>query len=252
MNPVNLEEESYVTQYRMWGPIDGVIPFGGLDSTGQWGNCDLMMLNVLVVDDHLLVAQAVGGLLSELCGLGLDAVCGSARQALLVLEQARPDLLVQDLHLPGESWETVAQEFLHRNPSGKILILTALADTFVPPIWLTPSLLGVVDKSRAWSDLIALVSGWRRQHLPAQSGSQPSCTLPTLELLSPREQRVFDCLGQGLLNREVASALGLSVGTVESYRKAICSKLGISGSELVRLAVLHRCLPDPAPCPVSD
>lgn len=211
-----------------------------------------MMLNVLVVDDHLLVAQAVGGLLSELCDFGLDAVCASARQALKVLEQSQPDLLVQDLHLPGESWETVAQAFLRRNPSGKVLILSALTDTFVPPHWLGSSLLGVVDKSKAWSDLINVVSGWRHQILPAQSASLASRTLPALELLSPREQRVFHCLGQGLLNREVASALGLSVVTVESYRKSICSKLGISGSELVRLAVLHRCLPSPGRCPAAE
>ena len=210
------------------------------------------MHRVLVVDDHLLVAQAVGGLLSELCDLDLEAVCGSGRQALQILEQARPDLLVQDLHLPGESWESVAQMFLHRNPAGKVLILTGLADTFVPPTWLAPSLLGVVDKSRAWNDLIGLVGGWRHQRLPDRSSSPARCTLPVFAMLSPREQRVFLCLGQGLLNREVATALGLSVGTVESYRKAICSKLGISGSELVRLAVLHRCLPDPDPCPAAE
>jgi len=210
------------------------------------------MHRVLVVDDHLLVAQAVGGLLSELCDLDLEAVCGSGRQALQVLEQARPDLLVQDLHLPGESWESVAQMFLHRNPAGKVLILSGLADTFVPPTWLAPSLLGVVDKSRAWNDLIGLVGGWRHQRLPDRSSSPARCTLPVFAILSPREQRVFLCLGQGLLNREVATALGLSVGTVESYRKAICSKLGISGSELVRLAVLHRCLPDPDPCPSAE
>ena len=208
-----------------------------------------MMLNVLVVDDHLLVAQAVGGLLSELCDLALDAVCGSARQALKVLEQCQPDLLVQDLHLPGESWETVAQAFLRRNPSGKVLILSALTVTFVPPHWLGSSLLGVVDKSKAWSDLINVVSGWRLQIQPASLASR---TLPALELLSPREQRVFHCLGQGLLNREVALALGLSVVTVESYRKSICSKLGISGSELVRLAVLHRCVPSPGLCPAAE
>ncbi len=210
------------------------------------------MHRVLVVDDHLLVAQAVGGLLSELCDLDLEAVCGSGRQALQVLEQARPDLLVQDLHLPGESWETVAQMFLHRNPAGKVLILTGLADTFVTPTWLAPSLLGVVDKSRAWNDLIGLVGGWRHQRLPDRSAPPARCTLPVFAMLSPREQRVFLCLGQGLLNREVATALGLSVGTVESYRKVICSKLGISGSELVRLAVLHRCLPDPDPCPEAE
>jgi DNA-binding NarL/FixJ family response regulator len=211
-----------------------------------------MMLKVLVVDDHVLVAQAVGGLLSELCDLGLDSICGSARQALMALEVSHPDLLVQDLHLPGESWETVAQEFLRRNPAGKVLILSALADTFVPPNWLQPSLLAVVDKTRAWSDLIAVVSGWRRQTLPAESGSLASRILSAMDALSPREQRVFQGLGHGLLNREMAAELGLSVGTVESYRKSICSKLGISGSELVRLAVLHRCLPSPGHFPAAE
>jgi len=210
------------------------------------------VFNVLVVDDHLLVAQAVGGLLRELCGLDLVGVCGSAHQALLVLKHSTPDLLVQDLVLPGESWETVAQDFLRRNHQGRILILTGVADTFEVPSWLGASLLAVVDKSMAWNALIDVVINWQRQITTDATALRTSGVLPPLALLSPREQRVFDCLGQGLLNREVASELGLSVGTVESYRKTICSKLGVSGSELVRLAVLRRCLPSPGPFQAAD
>ena len=224
----------------------------GLTWLDNMSGCDLMMLNVLVVDDHLLVAQAVGGLLRELCSLDLVGVCGSAHQALLVLEHSTPDLLVQDLLLPGESWETVAQDFLRRNNRGRIVILTGLADTFEAPTWLGASLLAVVDKSMAWDALIDVVMTWQRQITAHGSALRTSDVLPPLALLSPREQRVFDCLGQGLLNREVASELGLSVGTVESYRKVICSKLGVSGSELVRLAVLRRCLPTPGPCQAAD
>ena len=224
----------------------------GLTWLDNMSGCDLMMLNVLVVDDHLLVAQAVGGLLRELCSLDLVGVCGSAHQALLVLEHSTPDLLVQDLVLPGESWETVAQDFLRRNHQGRILILTAVADTFEAPSWLGASLLAVVDKSMAWNGLIDVVINWQRQITTDATALRTSGVLPPLALLSPREQRVFDCLGQGLLNREVASELGLSVGTVESYRKTICSKLGVSGSELVRLAVLRRCLPSPGPFQAAD
>jgi len=239
----------YGDQHQIWGPDIGGA--GYLTWVHNIFGCDLMMLHVLVVDDHLLVAQAVGGLLRELCSLDLVGVCGSAAQALLTLEHTTADLLVQDLMLPGESWETVARAFLHGNPQGRILILTGLADRFEAPAWLGASLLAVVDKSLAWDALIDVVQTWQRQAVSCGLASPVSSALPPLTSLSPREQRVFECLGQGLLNREVASELGLCVGTVESYRKAICSKLGVSGSELVRLAVLRRCLPSPGACPAA-
>jgi hypothetical protein len=59
--------------------------------------------------------------------------------------------------------------------------------------------------------------------------------------LSPRELRVFEALGRGLQNKEIAQLLGLSRYTVESYRKTISAKLELCGPELVRAAALHRC-----------
>ncbi|MBM5814885.1 MAG: response regulator transcription factor, partial [Cyanobacteria bacterium M_DeepCast_100m_m1_067] len=49
---------------------------------------------------------------------------------------------------------------------------------------------------------------------------------------------IYGLIGQGLSNKEIARAAGLSVATVETHRKQIAQKLGVSGAELVRQAAL--------------
>ena len=78
-----------------------------------------------------------------------------------------------------------------------------------------------------------IVNTWQRRSTTVASD------LP-LDLLNPREHRLFVALGKGKLNKQIAEELGLSVATVETYRKSISAKLGLSGSELVRAAVLFR------------
>lgn len=189
----------------------------------------------LVVDDHRLVAQAIGGLLSEICGLQLQAVCTSVREAIETIRLSCPDLMILDLHLPGEDWRDVATLFVELNPRGSIVFLTGMSAEFVPPAGLEPQVLAVVDKARAWQDLASVIHGWLADR------SETPTELP-LEQLTPRELRVFLCLGRGLLNKEIAHELGLSVPTIETYRKNLSQKLGISGPELVRAAALHRCV----------
>jgi len=197
------------------------------------------LLRCVVVDDHQLVAQAVGGLLSELCGLTLEAVCGTVREALAVIEASRPDLLILDLCLPEERWQDAAEHFLACNPTGALIILSGISAEFVPPEHLDANLLAVVDKTRAWHDLVEVITSWRAQRDVAMPALLP------LDTLTPRELRVFLCLGRGLLNKEIASELCLSIQTVETYRKSLGHKLGISGAELVRAASLHRCVTTP-------
>lgn len=193
-------------------------------------------LRCLVVDDHQLVAQAVGGLLSELCGLELQAICTSVAEAVPRMRACPPDLLILDLCLPGESWQEAASVFLEGNPSGALVVLSAISTEFVPPETLEGNLLGVIDKTRAWQDLAGVVTGWREM----RQGLTPA--LLPLQSLTPRQLRVFLLVGRGLLNKEIAHELGLSLQTVETYRKTLAQKLGISGAELVRAASLHRCV----------
>jgi len=65
------------------------------------------------------------------------------------------------------------------------------------------------------------------------------CLPQNPEPLTPRQQEIYGLIGQGLTNKEIARATDLSLATVETHRKAIAQKLGVSGAELVRQASLR-------------
>lgn len=197
-------------------------------------------MRCLLVDDHRLVGQAIGGLLREVCNFASVVVCSSVEEALMQMRQAPPDLLLLDVHLPGESWQDAAVAMRRLNPAGRLIMITGMSDQFLPPPELEPMLLGVVDKARAWSDLVGVVNDWKQAQPGEQQRQKEMARLP-LDQLSPRELRVFEALGKGLLNKEIAKELQLTVATVETYRKTMSAKLGISGAELVRASVLYRC-----------
>ena len=196
-------------------------------------------MRCLVLDDHQLVAQAVGGLLGELCCLEQVRICNTVAEAVKRIEQDCPDLLVLDVELPGERWLDAVAALRHRNPEARVVFLTALGGQFVPPADVQPVVLAVVDKARALNELVALVNDWQQRN-PASRRNGDAPTELALNLLTPREIRVFRALGKGLLNKQIAQELGLSLSTVETYRKSISNKLGLSGAELVRAAVLQR------------
>jgi DNA-binding NarL/FixJ family response regulator len=203
----------------------------------------LPVLTCLVLDRHILVGKAVGGLLAEHCGLELVAVFSSVAQALVFIENSPPDLLLIDVHCAGEygeTWIDAALALKRANPSGRLILITDMSDAFTPPAEIEAMLLGIVDKGHDWDDLVRMVT--RLQELSAKRShmSNPKWRLQ-MDTLSPRELRVFQALGLGLLNKEIAHSLGLSLQTVETYRKHISAKLSLSGSELIRAATLHRC-----------
>lgn len=192
----------------------------------------VMPVRTLVLDDHPLLGQALAGLLCELCNLQLVGVCSKAADAAEVIQREPIDLLILDLERHHQDWERVAGLTLRHNPNARMVLLTAATGHFVLPPALAPVVLGVVDKSADLTDLLSSIIRWQRV------GSAPAA-LP-LETLNPRELRVFLAMGKGLVNKQIAQQLGLTVATVETYRKSICAKLQLSGVELVRAAVLHR------------
>ena len=200
----------------------------------------------LVVADHRICGQAIGGLLCEQFGLELVAVCPSVDEALGFMEHLTPPtLLLLDVFPPGQRWEDAAIALHELNPDGRLILLTPPGAPFVPPTQTLPILLGVVEKSRPWDDLLELVSRWQQQH-PSADQRRLANALVQLDRLSPRERLVFHAVGKGIQNKEIAKQMALCVNTIETYRKTISAKLGLRGAELVRAAALHRCT-NPSP-----
>lgn len=197
-------------------------------------------MNVIVLDDHRMVAQSIAALLSELGGLTVLGVCSSVSDACALIMQQPPDLLVLDVDLGGDDYRDAAH-LLHRlAPDAHVLFVSALGRTFHPPAELRAFTIGVVDKTQAWDQLLNSVQLWRAQQgVPAISLTVDR--LQRIQALAPREQRLMQALGHGLLNKEIARSLNLKEATVKTYRKQVANSLGVSGSQLVRLATLYRC-----------
>jgi DNA-binding NarL/FixJ family response regulator len=103
---------------------------------------------VVVLDDHCMVAQAISGVLSEVAGVDVLAVCTTTAEACEVIRRSPPRLLVLDVNLGGDSYR-VAADLLHQfNPSAELLFITAMAEHFTPPADLAAITVGVVDKAQ--------------------------------------------------------------------------------------------------------
>lgn len=186
---------------------------------------------------QLLVAMLRGQEGLDIVGTALTVAEGRA-----VCLQQHPDVLILDLALPDGRGLEVAQTLLEVVPAARVIVLSGEASSFVCPAPLRGMVHAVVDKTRAYGTLSQEIAELCRHRL-AQGSAAEAAVLETLPLpsrrLTQREGEIFALIGCGRSNREIAAHLHLSQRTVETHRKNIVAKLGVSGPELVRLAALQ-------------
>jgi len=186
-------------------------------------------LRCLIAEDQVMFLQLLQRLLEGLPGLEVIATAGTAAAAMAACRLHRPGLLILDLNLADGDGLPVLASLAQWCPQARAVVLSAQAAGFVCPEHLQPLLLGVVDKTATFETLISVIA----ELLP----NRPPGTSPVA--LTPRQQQIYRLIGQGLSNKQIAQALELSLATVETHRKAIAQRLGLSGAELVRRAALE-------------
>ena len=182
------------------------------------------VLRCLIVEDQVMFLQLLRSMLEAVPGLSVVASATTQADAIAFCRSDDPpDLVILDLALPDGDGLAVAQALAEHHPNPQVVVLSGQASSFVCPAALQPLIAGVVDKTSAFHQLTSVLE----RCLP-QSGTP----------LTPRQQEIFGLIGKGLTNKEIARAAGLSIATVETHRKTIAQKLGVSGAELVRQASL--------------
>lgn len=191
-----------------------------------------------------------GGLLSALlaqcCGLVHLGVCEDEEETIEAIQALHPDLLLLD----GGDFAGRAANRCHRilhhlstiqNP---IRIILLCPDRQVaPPPALATAAWAVLSDDAYWPQLLARITDLRLAAAADRDSRVPPLPDPRcFGRLNPRERTVLAHLAEGLMNKEIARVLGLTRRTVETYRKAISAKLGVSGAQLLRVAVLHHCM----------
>lgn len=186
------------------------------------------ILSCLIVEDQLMFLQLLATMVNAIDGVEVRHTATSQREALAICRRDPPDLLILDLSLPDGDGLAVARLLADLHPQAQVIVLSGQASTFICPADLAASVRGVVDKTSAFRHL--------QEVLDRCMNRQPVN-------LTARQRQIFALIGQGLSNREIAARSALSVATVETHRKAIARKLGVSGADLVRRASLLGDLP---------
>jgi DNA-binding NarL/FixJ family response regulator len=207
-------------------------------------DCRLVM-NCVIVDDQVILAELLAENLSTLPGLSVAAIAHRVQDGTSLCRELAPDLLIVDLLLPDGSGVEVAEVLLEENPEAKVILLSDDHVRQVSFLHLRDAILGVIQKNELLEilryQILALLK--HRQDAggdPDASGSVSARPLRDWERLTRREQDVFVLIGQGLTTEAIADTLGISLLTAQTHRKHITSKLGIKGAELVLRAFSHK------------
>ena len=198
---------------------------------------------VVIVDDHPMVAEGIQSILESYQDVEVIATLSTGQQIIDRVEELRPDVILLDLNMPGIGGLSTTEIILERRPGTRILILSMHASPEYIASALSHGAVGYVLKDVPTDEIKraidAVVAGKRY----LCTGAQGSLATPhgaLREQLTNREQTILLQLAQGKSNREVAAALDISVRTVETHRKNIKRKLGISSTAgLTRYALEH-------------
>ncbi|WP_411145983.1 response regulator [Streptomyces sp. x-80] len=198
-------------------------------------------VRVVLVDDHLTVRAGTRALL-EPAGFAVVGEAATAREAVGVVTERRPDLLVLDMVLDSGPVLSVIPELLSAAPGMGILVHSMHEDPALVRGALAAGASGYLLKNTSVPELVLaarnVVAGGKyvQPRLGAGLAGGPE---PGTEL-TPRERQVLDLLANGHTNREVAARLTVSVRTVESTRAALRNRLGlVTRADLVAYAQHH-------------
>ena len=194
------------------------------------------MIRVVIAEDQALVRGAMAALLALERDLEVVAEASDGAEALDMLEQYRPDVLVTDIEMPTMTGLELAAALSERGLRTRVVIVTTFARAGYLRRALDAGVVGYLLKDSPAGDL---ADALRRVHLggraidpelAAEAWGEP-------DPLTDRERQVLRLAAQGLSSSDVATRLGLSDGTVRNYLSEAISKLGVGNRiEAARVA----------------
>ncbi len=193
-------------------------------------------IRVAIVEDRLEELESLSELLDASPGFCCVATCTSADEALELLPAARPDIVLMDINLPGKSGIDCVRELSGVLKDTQFMMLTVLEDHDLIFRSLAAGATGYLLKKTPVAKLLEAISELRaggapmsgqvaRKVIAAFRQSAPAKAAPST--LSPVEQSVLQRLARGLLYKEVADEMEISVSTVRTHVWHIYKKLQV-------------------------
>jgi DNA-binding NarL/FixJ family response regulator len=191
------------------------------------------MIRVLLADDHGVIRDGLGRLISALEDIELVGTAADGVEAVALAAQLAPDVVLMDLDMPRLDGIEATRQVLADHPRTAVLVLTSFSDR--------PRILGAIEagacgyllKDVAADDVAEGIRAAARGESPidpraartiltAQAQPDPG------ERLSAREREVLALLVEGLPNKLIARRLEISEKTVKTHLTSIFRALGVT------------------------
>lgn len=198
-------------------------------------NSRLNATTVALVEDDVRTRHLIADLLGK-AGFACKSICADAETALRTLPEARPDIVLMDIDLPGASGIECVRQLKPRLPQTHFVMLTVYDDPENIFEALAAGAVGYILKRSAATDLIAALRDVLAGGSPMTSGVARKVVLsfqqarqgsPEIDRLSQRESQVLQLLARGKMYKEIADTLGITGNTVSCYIRRIYEKLHV-------------------------
>ena len=206
-------------------------------------------IKVLIVDDHPVVRKGLGSCLSGKQNIKLVGEAGDGAEAIRLVEELEPDVLLMDIDMPGKDGLVVTEELKKSFPKVKVLILSSHSQRDYVLRIIRAGARGYVLKDTPADDLVNAIEAIDKgeaffsppvarialnQYVDEADPEAP------LAKLSDRERQVLALIAGGKSNKEIAVALDIGVRTTETHRERIMRKLDIhSVAGLTKFAIAN-------------
>ncbi|HTR41715.1 MAG TPA: response regulator transcription factor [Pseudomonadales bacterium] len=196
------------------------------------------MINIAIVEDNETVRQMLQELIDATPRLRCVGTYTTAKEAMIEIPKLRPEVVLMDIHLPGESGIVCTAKLKARLPDLQVIILTVYKDIELIFQALKAGASGYLLKRAPKEEILHAIAEVRSGGAPmtseiarlvVQSFQHPPTSGIEEQGLSPRELEILALLSEGITNKEIAVRLGISSETVRTHLGHIYEKLHVQG-----------------------
>jgi two-component system, NarL family, invasion response regulator UvrY len=208
-----------------------------------------MSLHFLLIDDHPMVRNMFGQLLTVAYPGAVVKEAGSAREAIQLISKASWDLVILDIDLPDRSGLDLLHDLRTLAPGVQILVMSGRREEEFGERALRAGAMGFLQKTSPLEEMLAAVNRVRsgKKYISPDLASRLlenrlAPAHPTAHaVLSAREFEVLRLLGAGHTVSDIAALLNLNVKTVSTYRTRVLEKLGLHNTAgIIRYVLQHQ------------
>jgi two-component system, NarL family, response regulator len=194
------------------------------------------LIKVMIVDDHPLVRVGMATVVNQQRDMMIAAEADGGPRALELYREHRPDVVLMDLRLRGDSGSRLTTAIRAEFPEARVLVISNYDGDEDIHQALSAGAMGYLFKSVVEDELIDAIREINagRRYLPKGVAARLNENESRMRL-TRREDEILDLLGKGLSNRELGQVLGVSEDTIKTHLKSLFRKLDVSDrAEAVR------------------